>query len=149
MLVGGDEMSRTQGGNNNAWCQDTDISWFDWTARPDQEDILGFTRRLIALRQEHPVFRRTRFLRGEEVEDSGLPDVWWFRPDGHRMTTADWEREDAHVLGVFLNGEGIQERTEQGEPLTDDSFLLLFNAHHEDVDFELPSERFGSAGWST
>ena len=144
MLLGGDEMSRSQGGNNNAWCQDSDISWFDWQPlEPDQEDILGFTRRLIKLRQEHPAFRRTRFLRGEEVEDSGLPDVWWFRPDGRRMTTSDWERHDAHVLGVFLNGAGIQERTERGEPLVDDSFLLLFNAHHEDVDFLLPDERFG------
>jgi glycogen operon protein len=143
MLLGGDEMSRTQDGNNNAWCQDTDISWFDWDLGPGHEDILGFTRRLIALRQAHPVFRRSHFLRGEEVEGSGLPDVWWFRPDGRRMTTPDWDRPDAHVLGVFLNGDGLQERTREGELLRDDSFLLLFNAYHEDVDFLLPGEKYG------
>jgi glycogen operon protein len=145
MLLGGDEMNRSQGGNNNAWCQDTEISWFDWEPlEPDQEDILGFTRRLIKLRSAHPAFRRTRFLRGEEVEGSGLPDVWWFRPDGQAMTTPDWEFEAARVLGVFLNGDGVLERTPRGEPLTDDSFLLLFNAHHEDVDFVLPEAKYGA-----
>jgi glycogen operon protein len=143
MLLGGDEMGRSQGGNNNAWCQDSDISYFDWELDEDQQDILGFTRRLIALRAEHPVFRRTRFLSGEPDEESGLPDVWWFRPDGLRMTTPDWERPDAHVLGVFINGDQLAERDEQGKRLTDDSFLLLFNAFHEDVDFLLPSERYG------
>jgi isoamylase len=143
MLLGGDEMGRSQGGNNNAWCQDTEISWFDWGLSEDQEDILGFTRRLIALRQQHPAFHRTSFLSGDVHEDTGLPDVWWFRPDGNRMTTPDWNRPDAHVLGVFLNGEHLRHRDEHGEPLTDDSFLLLFNAHHEDVDFLLPGERFG------
>ncbi|HEX8122931.1 MAG TPA: glycogen debranching protein GlgX, partial [Solirubrobacteraceae bacterium] len=144
MLLGGDEMGRTQGGNNNAWCQDSDISWFDWELSGDQEDLLAFTRRLIKLRQEHPAFRRTRFLKGEEVRGTGLPDVWWFRPDGRRMTTPDWTRPDAHVLGVFLNGDELLERDARGELVTDDSFLLLFNAHHEDVEFLLPNERFGN-----
>jgi isoamylase len=143
MLLGGDEMGRTQGGNNNAWCQDNEISWFDWTLPDRNEDILGFTRRLITLRQEHPAFRRTRFLSGQADEESGLPDVWWFRPDGRRMTTKDWQRPDAHVLGVFLNGDQLHEHDERGNPLTDDSFLLLFNAHHEDVDFLLPNDRYG------
>jgi glycogen operon protein len=142
MLVGGDEMGRSQGGNNNAWCQDSDISWYDWEDVERHEDILGFTRRLIQLRQEHPAFRRTRFLSGE-ADESGLPDVWWFRPDGRRMTTPDWTRDDAHVVGVFLNGENFAETGERGEPITDDSFLLLFNAYHEDVDFVLPGTRFG------
>jgi glycogen operon protein len=143
MLLGGDEMGRSQGGNNNGWCQDSDISWFDWELSEDQEDILGFTRRLIELRQQHPAFHRTTFLRGEPDEEGGLPDVWWFRPDGRRMTTPDWNRPDAHVLGVFLNGDHLLEKTPQGEPVTDDSFLLLFNAHYEDVDFLLPGTRFG------
>jgi glycogen operon protein len=144
MLLGGDEMGRSQGGNNNAWCQDTDISWFDWELTEEQEDILGFTRRLIELRQQHPAFHRTSFLSGEPDEEGGLPDVWWFRPDGRRMTTPDWDRPDAHVLGVFLNGDHLLDRDEvTGEPLTDDSFLLLFNAHYEDVDFVLPGARFG------
>jgi glycogen operon protein len=144
MLLGGDEMGRTQGGNNNAWCQDSDISWFDWSLPDQHEDILGFTRRLIKLRMEHPVFRRTRFLRGEEVAGSGLPDVWWFRPDGEAMTTEDWEREDAHALGVFINGDELLEVTRYGEHIADDSFLLLLNAHYEDVDFVLPDERYGN-----
>ena len=143
MLLGGDEMGRTQHGNNNAWCQDNELSWFDWSLPGQHEDILGFTRRLIRLRQEHPVFRRTRFLRGEEVHGSGLPDVWWFRPDGESMTTADWERHDAHALMAFINGEELQERTRYGEHVSDDSFLLLLNAHHEDLDFRLPDERYG------
>ncbi|HEV2755806.1 MAG TPA: glycogen debranching enzyme, partial [Actinomycetota bacterium] len=143
MLLGGDEMGRSQRGNNNAWCQDSDISWFDWELEGEQEDLLAFTRRLIKLRQDHPAFRRTRFLKGEEVRGTGLPDVWWFRPDGRRMTTPDWTRPDAHVLGVFLNGDELLERDARGELVTDDSFLLLFNAHHEDVEFLLPNERFG------
>jgi glycogen operon protein len=143
MLLGGDEMGRTQGGNNNAWCQDSEISWFDWDLGDEQQDLLAFTRRLIELRQEHPAFRRTRFLKGEEVHGSGLPDVWWFRPDGRRMTTPDWTRPDAHVLGVFLNGDELLERDARGNIVTDDSFLLLLNAHHEDVEFLLPSDRFG------
>ena len=105
MLVGGDELSRTQRGNNNAWCQDNELSWFRWDEADD--DLLDFTRRLIALRRAHPVFRRTTFLSGQEKKGSGLPDVWWFRPDGRRMTQKDWQREDAHTLGVFLNGAEI------------------------------------------
>jgi isoamylase len=143
MLLGGDEMGRTQGGNNNAWCQDNEISWFDWELDSEREELLNFTRRLIALRSRHPIFHRSRFLRGEEVEGSNLPDVWWFRPDGRRMTTPDWNRPDAHVLGVFLNGDALQELSPTGERLRDDSFLLLFNAHHEDVEFRLPQRRYG------
>jgi glycogen operon protein len=143
MLLGGDEMGRTQGGNNNAWCQDNAISWFDWDLVEEQEDLLAFTRRLIALRQSHPAFRRTRFLKGEAVTGSGLPDVWWFRPDGRRMTVPDWQRHDAKVLGVFLNGDELLEVDGRGELVKDDSFLLLLNAHHEDVEFRLPTDRFG------
>jgi glycogen operon protein len=143
MLLGGDEFGRSQGGNNNAWCQDSEISWFDWDLSAEQRELLAFTRRLIAIRQAHPVFRRTKFLRGEEVAGTTLPDVWWFRPDGRRMTTADWQRGDAHVLGVFINGDGLQETDEQGNPIDDDSFLLLFNAFHEDVEFQLPNATYG------
>jgi len=142
MLLGGDEFGRTQGGNNNAWCQDNEISWFNW----DQADVelVEFTRKLIALRQAHPVFRRSTFLTGHEVKESGLPDVWWFRPDGRRMTQKDWQRHDAHTLGVFLNGEEIPERTPDGKDVVDDSFLLLFNAYGEAISFTLPTRRFGA-----
>ncbi len=142
MLLGGDELGRTQHGNNNAWCQDNEISWFDW-ASADPE-LLEFTRRLIELRRGHQVFRRASFLTGSSPRGSGLPDVWWFRPDGRRMTQRDWQRPDARTLGVFLNGEEIRSRTERGEPIVDDSFLLLFNTHFEPVEFTLPTRRFGT-----
>jgi isoamylase len=144
MLLGGDELSRTQRGNNNAWCQDNEISWYEWGLRAGQPEHLEFTRRLIELRRAHPVFRRGKFLAGRPSEGSGLPDVWWFRPDGRRMTQRDWQQPFAHVLGVFLNGQEIADRTPQGEPIADDSFLLLFNAHHEDTTFTLPARRFGA-----
>jgi glycogen operon protein len=146
MLLGGDELGRSQGGNNNAWCQDNEISWYEWG------DALGdgaaeqreFTRRLIRLRHEHPVFRRDRFLEGREVKGSGLPDVWWFRTDGRRMTQRDWQSGDG-VIGVFLNGREIDTPGPRGEDIEDDSFLLLFNASPEDRTFLLPARRFGSA----
>jgi glycogen operon protein len=142
MLLGGDEFGRSQGGNNNAWCQDNEISWFRW----DEADaeLVEFTKRLIRLREEHPVFRRNAFLTGREVRGSGLPDVWWFRPDGRRMTQKDWQREDAHTLGVFLNGQEIPTRDEHGDDIVDDSFLLLFNAYGEEITFTLPARRFGA-----
>jgi isoamylase len=142
MLLGGDEFGRTQGGSNNAWCQDNEISWFNWDAA--DRELVEFTKRLIALRQAHPVFRRSKFLTGHEVKDSGLPDVWWFRPDGRRMTQKDWQRDDAHTLGVFLNGEEIPEHTPDGLDVVDDSFLLLFNAYGESITFTLPTRRFGA-----
>jgi glycogen operon protein len=147
MLLGGDELGRTQGGNNNAWCQDSEISWYDWELRGAQDEQLAFVRRLIAFRNAHPAFRRREFLEGRPTEGSGLPDVWWFRPDGRRMTQRDWQRPDGHVLGVFLNGDEIAGRTPRGEPIADDSFLLLFNAHYEDMTFTLPVRRFG-ARWT-
>jgi glycogen operon protein len=142
MLLGGDEFGRSQGGNNNAWCQDNEISWFNWETA--DTELREFTQRVIALRQAHPVFRRSTFLTGHEVKDSGLPDVWWFRPDGRRMTQKDWQREDAHTLGVFLNGDEIPERTPDGKDVVDDSFLLLFNAYGESITFTLPTRRFGA-----
>ena len=100
--TGGDELGRTQRGNNNAWCQDNELAWFDW--EHGDRELPGFVQRLIRLRASHPVFRRSSFLTGREMRGSGLPDVWWFRPDGRRMTQRDWQRQDARVLGVFLNG---------------------------------------------
>jgi glycogen operon protein len=146
MLLGGDEMNRTQGGNNNAWCQDNEISWYDWTPEPLTEELPDFTRRLIRLRREHPAFRRDSFLRGQEGERTLLPDVWWFRPDGRKMTRRDWN-DGEHVLGMFLNGGEIGTLGPRGEEIVDDSFLLLFNAHFEDRAFMLPRRRFG-AQWT-
>jgi isoamylase len=139
MLVGGDEWGRSQGGNNNAWCQDNEISWLDWETC--DQDLLAFTRRLIELRNAHPVFRRTKFFEGRGEQ---LPDVWWMRPDGRRMTRRDWENSDARAIGVFLNGDELASETKRGEPVRDESFLLLFNAHHEEIAFRLPARRFGT-----
>jgi glycogen operon protein len=147
MLLGGDELGRSQGGNNNAYCQDNEISWFDWSLDERQERLLAFTQRVIALRHAHPVFRRDEFLAGREAMGSGLPDVWWFRPDGRRMTRGNWQDGDARALGVFLNGREIGRQTPEGERVEDESFLLLLNAHHEPVSFTLPPRRFG-ARWA-
>ncbi len=146
MLLGGDEIGRTQHGNNNGWCQDNEISWVDWTETPEKTQLRDFTRRLIRLRQEHQSFRRSTFLRGKEVKDSGLPDVWWFRPDGLKMTRRDWQGGE-HVLGMFLNGREIVTPGPRGEDVEDDSFVLLFNAELEDRVFTLPRRRFG-AQWA-
>jgi glycogen operon protein len=144
MLLGGDEFGRTHEGNNNTWCQDNELSWLGWRHEPWQTALHLFTRRLISLRRRHPVFRRVRFLQGA-TEGPALPDAWWFRPDGRKMTQRDWKRDDGHVIGLFLNGEELQEADPQGDPVVDDSFLLLFNAHHEDVTFTLPAASFGSS----
>jgi glycogen operon protein len=143
MLLGGDEIGRTQHGNNNAWCQDNEISWYDWDLDPVREELREFTRRLIALRHRHPVFRRNRFLIGGETMDSGLPDAWWFRPDGRKMTRRDWQSGQP-VLGLFLNGREIPTPGPHGEEIEDDSFLLIFNATDEDQPVVLPWPRFGS-----
>jgi glycogen operon protein len=144
MLLGGDEVGRTQRGNNNAWCQDNELSWYDWGSRDTQ--LHDFTRRLIRQRRQHPVFRRQSFLRGVEQLGSGLPDVWWFRADGLKMTRRDWQDGDS-LLGMFLNGEEIVQRGPHGEDVEDDSFLLLFNASGEAREFLLPRRRFG-ARWT-
>jgi isoamylase len=144
MLLGGDEFGRSQGGNNNAWCQDSEISWFHWDLLDHQQELQDFAKRLIGLRRDHPVFRRRQFLHGKEEEGSGLPDVWWFRTDGRRMTKTDWDQPDGHKLGMFLNGEEIATPDARGQRVVDDSFVLLFNAHFEDAEFHLPPARFGA-----
>ena len=146
MLLGGDERGRTQYGNNNAWCQDSEISWYAWSENEAAEELQAFTRRLIRLRHHHPVFRRSSFLRGEEMMGSGLPDVWWFRAEGRKMTGRDWNSGEP-VLGMFLNGREIDRPGPRGEQIEDDSFLVLFNAHGEDREFVLPRRRFG-AQWA-
>jgi len=144
MLLGGDELARTQHGNNNAYCQDNELSWFSWELDERKERLLEFTRRLIHFRAAHPVFRRTQFLTGDSPLGSGLPDSWWFRPDGRKMTRRDWGDGELRSVGLFLNGEEIPARTRQGDAVTDESFLLLFNSGHEPVTFRLPPRRFGA-----
>ncbi|RZU36542.1 glycogen operon protein [Streptomyces sp. BK022] len=150
MLGHGDELGRTQRGNNNAYCQDNEISWIDWDLTDEQRALVDFTRRLIGLRAEHPVLRRRRFFRGETEtrRKQPLPDLIWLRPDAREMTDQDWRRGDAHSVGVFLNGDAIAERDAYGGRVVDDSFLLLLNGFWEPVDFRLPAAAYGER-WTT
>ncbi|MFF9768674.1 glycogen debranching protein GlgX [Streptomyces sp. NPDC014636] len=150
MLCHGDELGRTQRGNNNAYCQDNEISWIDWELAREQQSLVEFTRHLIALRAAHPVLRRRRFFRGETATNAEqpLPDLMWLRPDAREMTDRDWQRDDAHSVGVFLNGDAIAERDPHGRRMVDDSFLLLVNGYWEPVVFRLPDESFGER-WTT
>jgi isoamylase len=144
MLLAGDELGRSQQGNNNAYCQDNELSWVDWEAGGKQGDLLEFTCGLIALRREHPVFRRRRFFSGEL---GGQRDISWLTPAGTEMTEADWRASYTRSLAVLLNGEAITEPGPRGETITDQSFLLLFNAHDQPVNFALPAAPAGS-GWT-
>ncbi|MGN6796112.1 MAG: glycogen debranching protein GlgX [Streptosporangiaceae bacterium] len=135
MLLGGDETGRTQRGNNNAYCQDNEISWLDW--EDQDEALLEFTRRMIALRREHPVLRRRRWYQGVPIR--GSVDIGWCRPDGAEMSDEDWDSGIGSV-GVFLNGEAITDRDRRGQRVTDDSLLLLFNGHHEPIEWTLPKQ---------
>jgi len=135
MLLGGDELGRTQGGNNNGYCQDSEISWFDW--EETDVELLAFTQRLIAFRRAHPVFRRRHFFHGEPLSKDELPDIAWIRPDGKEMRPDDWHG-DSKAIGVFLNGQAIGSPDRRGERVEDDSFLVALNAHHDDVTFMLP-----------
>ncbi|GAB1820636.1 glycogen debranching protein GlgX [Herbidospora sp. RD11066] len=139
MLSHGDELGRTQGGNNNAYCQDNEIAWVDWT---ENWLFLDFTRRVSKLRREHPVFRRRRFFYGRPVRGSGDPlsDIVWLTPAGTEMTDPDWNNGYAKALAVFLNGEAITEPDSRGRRIVDDSFLLLFNAHYEAIEFTIPND---------
>ncbi|MER6678968.1 glycogen debranching protein GlgX [Streptomyces sp. NPDC000983] len=150
MLCHGDELGRTQRGNNNAYCQDNAVSWIDWRLDPGRRGLADFTRHVIALRTAHPVLRRRRFFRGETVTHAGqpLPDLVWFLPDAREMTEEDWQRSDAHCVGVFLNGDAIAEPDQCGRPVVDDSFLLLLNSYWEPVDFHLPGSAYGER-WTT
>jgi len=143
MLCSGDEMGRTQRGNNNAYCQDNEISWIDWKLSKPQQSLLAFTRNLIALRQKHPVFRRRRFFQGRRIRGAEVKDLSWVRPDGKEMTDDDWAQGYVRCLGVRLAGHAIEEKDPKGRPLLDDTFLLLINAHHEPRPFTLPAHKRG------
>ncbi len=142
MLVAGDEMSRTQHGNNNAYCQDNKISWLDWPAADGE--LMEFTKKLIHFRKNHPVFRRRRWFQGQPIKGHGLDDIAWFLPSGEEMEYEHWEQEHAKSLGIFLNGRGVHSRGVRGEVVMDDSFYLIFNAYHDSLEFQAPPEKFGS-----
>jgi glycogen operon protein len=137
MLCGGDEMGRTQGGNNNAYCQDNEISWLHWDLDDRHRDLLDFTRRAATLRREHPVFRRRHFFQGRKIRGSELEDITWLRPDGDEMTDEEWN-SDVRSFGMLLGGDAMLEWDEEGERVEDDTFLLLFNGAPEPQGFTLP-----------
>jgi len=144
MIAGGDEIGRTQGGNNNAYCQDNSISWFDWNVPRAQTELLDFVKHLIAIKKEHPVFHRRRFFQGKHIKDSEVKDIAWFASDGKEMTDEDWDK-GLLTLGIRLAGDAIEEMDELGNPIIDDSFLLLLNAYHEAVSFTIPAHKTGVA----
>ncbi|MBD1849221.1 glycogen debranching protein GlgX [Leptolyngbya sp. FACHB-711] len=139
MLVSGDEMGRSQKGNNNAYCQDNELSWLHWDLQEDNDQLLNFTRELIHFRRNHPIFRRRKWFQGRAIRGSGVNDIAWFNPDGKRMTEEQWHDGFAKAIGIFLNGQEILTPGAYGERIVDDSFLMLFNAHYEPLDFFLPA----------
>ena len=139
MLVSGDEMGRSQKGNNNAYCQDNELSWLHWDLQEDNDQLLNFTRELIHFRRNHPIFRRRKWFQGRAIRGSGVNDIAWFNPDGKRMTEEQWHDGFAKAIGIFLNGQEILTPGAYGERIVDDSFLMLFNAHYEPLDFFLPT----------
>jgi len=145
MIVAGDEIGRTQGGNNNAYCQDNPISWVDWNLTEEKRSLLAFAQRLIALRAAHPVFHRRHFFQGRPLHGSNVKDIVWLKPDGAEMTDEEWNQDFARCLGVYLEGEALDEVDARGQPVVDDAFLVLLNAHHEPVPFRMPD--FGSGHW--
>ncbi|MDX1657695.1 MAG: glycogen debranching protein GlgX [Nitriliruptorales bacterium] len=136
MLLGGDEIGRTQHGNNNAYCQDNELSWFRWDEADD--DLLEFTRGLIRLRHEHPIFRRKKWFEGIDIHGEGVSDIDWLTPEGEEMSHDDWQNSYAKSLQIYLNGQAIPSLDHRGHAVTDDSFLALFNAHDEPLEFTLP-----------
>ena len=143
MLCGGDEIGRTQNGNNNAYCQDNEISWFGWNLDHAQRDLLQFVRTLIRFRTHHPVLRRRRFFQGRHIRGSEVKDLSWFRPDGKEMTDEDWNAGYARALGLRLAGDAISETDAKGRPIVDDTLLILLNAHHAPMSFTLPAHKRG------
>jgi isoamylase len=143
MLVAGDELSRTQQGNNNAYCQDNEISWLDW-ANADHE-LLEFTRKLISLRNSHSVFSRKNWFKGVPAKNTRIEDIAWFLPDGTQMEEEHWSQNFAKSVAMYLSGQGIRSVDSEGRPVVDDNFYLIFNAHHEGVDYQLPGPRYGDS----
>jgi glycogen operon protein len=141
MLVSGDEISKTQFGNNNAYCQDNEISWINWTKRDEQ--LLHFTKKLISLRKNHPVFCRRNWFKGQPIKGLGLEDIAWFQPNGNEMSEENWNHDFAKSLAVYLNGKGIHTVGWKGELIMDDSFYIIFNAYNQPLQFKLPEEKYG------
>ncbi len=141
MICGGDEMGRTQQGNNNGYCQDNEISWYDWNLTKGNQSLFEFVKKIICLRQQHPVFRRRRFFQGRRIRGAEVKDISWIRPDGKEMTDEDWNKGFVRSLGMRLSGDSIEETDFKGNRIQDDTFLVLLNAHHEPLPFTLPAHK--------
>jgi isoamylase len=148
MLLAGDEIGHTQRGNNNAYCQDNEISWIDWNFDEAAQRLMEFTARMIATRRAHPIFRQRAFFRGEPVGEGKEKDIVWLKPDGTEMTAQEWDESFARCLGVYLSGDALRETDRRGRPVHDASFIVLFNAHHDTIGFRLPAFD-GHATWFT
>lgn len=140
MLYAGDEWARTQNGNNNAYCQDNEVSWLNWEHNAEQRQLLAFTQNLIRLRHEHPVLRRPKFFQGRRIRDSEIKDVMWFNPGGNEMSEEEWASPFVRCLGVLLSGDTIDVLNFEGDPVRDETFLILINAHFEPIAFALPGQ---------
>jgi isoamylase len=148
MLLAGDEIGHTQHGNNNAYCQDNEISWINWQLGKEEEELYDFVARIIKLRRRHPVFSRRRFLQDQSTMPDGAKEVMWLKPDGREMTEKEWNQDFARCLGVYLAGTVIQRIDRRGQIVKDSNFLVLFNAHHEAIAFTLP-QLTQEGAWST
>ena len=141
MLLAGDEMSHTQHGNNNAYCQDNELTWLNWEHGKQEKELFRFVRHLIRLRKRHPIFRRRDFFQGRKIAGAGAKDLTWLTPAGLEMTQEEWQQSFfARCLGLFLAGDAIDEHDERGRRIRDDNFILLLNSYHEDIPFILPME---------
>ncbi|MGH9612726.1 MAG: glycogen debranching protein GlgX, partial [Bryobacteraceae bacterium] len=138
MICGGDEIDRDQKGNNNAYCQDNELSWFDWSLTERRQSLLRFTTRLIQLRRRHPNLRRRKFYQDRAIRGSALKDILWLRPDGEEMTDEEWNAGWVRCLGMMVNGETLGDVDEAGLPVRDNTFLLLLNCYRDHIDFRLP-----------
>ncbi len=139
MILAGDAIGHSQNGNNNAYCQDNEISWINWVLKPEEQALLSFAQFMIALRKNHPVFHRRNFFQGRAIKGIEIKDIQWLRPDGKEMTDEEWKQDSARCLGMFLGGDAPGEIDERAQPVKDESFLVLMNAHHETIPFVLPA----------
>jgi isoamylase len=140
MLQAGDEMGRTQLGNNNGYCQDNELSWLDWNLQQEDTELLNFTRYLIRLRADHRVFRRQNFFQGRAIRGTAVRDIVWLDPNGLEMTDEQWHESFARSLAVFLSGRALNEQNGRGQIIIDSDFVILLNAHHEPMEFHMPAE---------
>jgi isoamylase len=148
MVLAGDELSHSQNGNNNAYCQDNAVSWLEWRLDAQQERFLDFAARMITLRRRHPVFSRRRFLQSDTITADGLKEIIWLNEDGHEMTVEQWNLHHARCLGVYLSGAAMERSDGRGRPVKDNNFLLLFNAHHEPIPFTMPEFLSDKSWWT-